>query len=183
MTAPTANPPEAGPVDPFPTRAAHYGQRGSFISPHPRRETMSLPDPFRQPQFYDSVPAKRLLAWIVDTVLILTLCALVVLMTAFVGLLIWPFLMLTIGFAYRVVTLANGSATWGMRFAGIELRAADGSRFDFGLALAHTTGYTISVAVTILQVISVVMMLTGSRGQGLSDAFLGTVALNRRAVA
>ena len=69
----------------------------------------------------------------------------------------------------------------GMRFAGIELRDAYGARLDLGGALAHTTGYTISLAIPLLQVISVVMMLTGARGQGLTDAFLGTVALNRRA--
>lgn len=140
-----------------------------------------LPDPFRQPQFYDAVPAKRLIAWLIDSLVIVALCAGVVLLTAFVGLLIWPFLYLVLGFAYRVVTLANGSATWGMRFAGIELRDDRGARFDIGLALAHTAGYTLSFAVPILQVISVVMMLTGSRGQGLTDTVLGTVALNRRA--
>lgn len=141
-----------------------------------------LPDPDRQPQFYAAVPAKRLLAWVIDMVLILALSLVTVLLTAFVGAFVWPLLVLVIGFAYRVVTLANGSATWGMRFAGIEFRTAQGTRFDFPMALAHTTGYTISIAVPILQVISIVMMLTGARGQGLSDAFLGTVALNRRSV-
>ena len=140
----------------------------------------ALPDPDRQPQFYASVPAKRLVAWVVDTLLIVLISLGVVLATAFVGLLIWPLLYLTIGFAYRVVTLANRSATLGMRFAGIEFRTASGSRFDMGHALLHTTGFTLSVAVPILQVISVVMMLTGPRAQGLTDLFLGTAALNRR---
>lgn len=140
----------------------------------------NLPDPDRQQQFYSGVNAKRLLAWIIDTVIILLLCLITVILTAFVGAFVWPLLIMVIGFAYRVVTLANGSATWGMRFVGIEIRSADGARLDMPMALAHTTGYTISFAIPILQVISVVMMLTGSRGQGLSDAFLGTVALNRR---
>lgn len=139
-----------------------------------------LPDPDRQPQFYASVPAKRLVAWVVDTLLIVLISLGVVLATAFVGLLIWPLLYLTIGFAYRVVTLANRSATLGMRFAGIEFRTASGNRFDMGHALLHTTGFTLSVAVPILQMISVVMMLTGPRAQGLTDLFLGTAALNRR---
>jgi len=139
-----------------------------------------LPDPDRQPQFYSSVPAKRLIAWVVDTVLILLISFGVVLATAFVGLLIWPLLYLTIGFAYRVVTLANSSATPGMRFAGIEFRTAAGTRFDMGHALLHTAGFSLSIAVPILQVISVVMMLTSPRAQGLTDMFLGTAALNRR---
>jgi len=140
----------------------------------------ALPDPFDQPQFYDAVPAKRLIAWLIDSVVTFLLCLGVVLATAFVGLFIWPFLFLVLGFAYRVVTIAGGSATWGMRFAGIELRDAGGARLDLGQAVAHTAGYTISFAVPILQVISVVMMLTGARGQGLTDTVMGTVALNRR---
>ncbi|TDK50791.1 RDD family protein [Antarcticimicrobium luteum] len=142
----------------------------------------ALPDPFDQPQFYDAVPAKRLIAWLIDSVVTFVLCLGVVLATAFVGLFIWPLLFAVLGFAYRVVTLAAGSATWGMRFAGIELRDAHGARLDLGQAVAHTAGYTISLAVPVLQVISVVMMLTGARGQGLSDTVLGTVALNRRAL-
>lgn len=141
----------------------------------------ALPDPSRQPWFYESVPSKRLIAWLVDMAIILAMCIIAVPLTGFIGLLIWPFMMLVLGFAYRVVTLANGSATWGMRFAGIELRAQDGSRFDLGLAVAHTLGYSISFAFPVLQVISVVLMLTSARAQGLSDHFLGTVAINRRA--
>ncbi|MEY8840270.1 RDD family protein, partial [Cribrihabitans sp. XS_ASV171] len=90
-------------------------------------------------------------------------------------------LYLVVGFVYRTATIANGSATWGMRFVGLELRNAWGQRLDTGQALAHTAGYTISMAVPILQVISVIMMLTSARAQGLTDAVLGTVALNRRA--
>ncbi len=142
---------------------------------------LHLPDPDRQPQFYAMVPTKRLLAWIIDMAVILLFSLATVLLTAFAGAFVWPVLVLVIGFAYRVVTLANGSATWGMRFVGIEIRTAQGTRLDMPMALAHTAGYTISIALPILQVISIVMMLTGARGQGLTDAFLGTVALNRRA--
>jgi uncharacterized RDD family membrane protein YckC len=140
-----------------------------------------LPDPFDQPQFYASVPSKRLIAWILDLVLIVAVCVVALPFTAFLGLFFWPVMVLVVGFAYRVVTLANGSATFGMRFAGIELRNAKGARFDLSLALAHTFGYSVSMAFPILQVISIVLMLTGSRGQGLTDLVLGSVALNRRA--
>lgn len=141
-----------------------------------------LPDPIHHAQFYASVPTKRLIAWIIDTVIILCLAVLTVLLTAFVGLFIWPLLYLVIGFAYRVVTIANGSATLGMRFTGIELRDAYGAPLDTGQAIAHTAGYTLSISFPIIQVVSIIMMLTGDRGQGLTDAFLGTVMLNRRAV-
>ncbi len=140
-----------------------------------------LPDPDTQPQFYASVPSKRLLAWLIDTVVIVLLCLVILPFTAFLGLFFFPFLLLVVGFAYRVVTLANGSATWGMRFAAIEMRRIDGTRFDLGLAFAHTLGYSISIAVFPLQAISIVLMLTNAHGQGLSDSLLGTVAINKRA--
>ncbi len=143
---------------------------------------INLPDPDFQPQFYEGVPGKRLLAWIIDTILILLLCVITVVLTAFVGAFVWPILVATISFVYRTLTLASGSATWGMRFAGIEIRAADGAALDPLQAGAHTLGYMVSMAIPILQIISVVMMLTGARKQGLTDMVLGTVALNRRAV-
>lgn len=144
-------------------------------------DTWALPDPDTQPEFYADVPAKRLVAFVVDTLVIIVLCLLVVPFTAFTGLFFFPVLMAVIGFAYRVVTIARGSATWGMRLVAIEFRAADGRRFDLGLAFAHTLGLTISFALPLLQVASVVLMLTRPRGEGLSDLVLGTVALNRRA--
>jgi len=144
-------------------------------------DTWALPDPDTQPEFYADVPAKRLVAFVVDTLVIIVLSLLVVPFTAFTGLFFFPVLMAVIGFAYRVVTIARGSATWGMRLVAIEFRAADGRRFDLGLAFAHTLGLAISFALPLLQVASVVLMLTRPRGEGLSDLVLGTVALNRRA--
>ncbi|WP_424976773.1 RDD family protein [Leisingera sp. S232] len=140
----------------------------------------ALPDPDYQAEFYASVPTKRLIAWMIDSLLIFALSAGTVVLTAFTGLFIWPLLYLAVGFAYRTVTIANRSATWGMRFAGIELRDSAGQRMDSGMAALHTAGYTLSLALPVLQVISVILMLTSSRGQGLTDHFLGTVMLNRR---
>jgi len=144
-------------------------------------DTWALPDPETQPEFYADVPAKRLVAFVVDTLVIIVLSLLVVPFTAFTGLFFFPVLMAVIGFAYRVVTITRGSATWGMRLVAIEFRAADGRRFDLGLAFAHTLGLTISFGLPLLQVASIVLMLTRPRGEGLSDLVLGTVALNRRA--
>ena len=141
-----------------------------------------LPDPDLQPQFYAAVPAKRLLAWVIDILIVLGLCLIAVLLTAFVGLFFFGFLWLVIDICYRTVTIANGAGTLGMRFVGIELRDAEGARPSPGMAFAHTAGYVICISTFLLQAVSVVMMLTGARAQGLPDAFLGTVALNRRAV-
>lgn len=142
----------------------------------------ALPDPILRPEFYSDVPMKRLLAWSVDAVVTTAFCLIVLPFTAFTGLFFFPVLFLAIGFAYRTITIANGSATWGMRLFAIELRRADGDRFDLGTAFAHTLGYTISWAIPIIQLISVVLMATTDRGQGVSDHMLSTVMINRRAL-
>lgn len=140
-----------------------------------------LPDPKTQPAFYADVPPKRFLAWVIDGVLIGILCVLILPFTAFTGIFFFPFLFLVVGFIYRVLTLAGGSATWGMRMVGIEFRAQTGDRFDLGAAILHTLGYSISIAMPLLQIISIILMLTSRRKQGLTDHFMGSVAINRAA--
>jgi uncharacterized RDD family membrane protein YckC len=140
-----------------------------------------LPDPEIQSEFYADVPMKRLVAWLADTVVIVLISLLIVPFTAFTGLFFFPLLTLVVGFAYRVVTIANRSATWGMRLMAIEFRAGNGERFGLGLAVVHTLGTSLSFAMPLLQVISVVLMLTTARKQGLTDHVLGTVAVNRAA--
>ena len=141
----------------------------------------TLPDPHLQPEFYADVPTKRLLAFVVDTLVIVAMCLLVLPFTAFTGVFFFPFLMLVVGFAYRVATIANRSATWGMRLMAIEFRTHEGRTFDLGTAFLHTLGFTVSMGVFVAQALSVVLMLTSERGQGLTDMVLGSVALNRQA--
>ncbi|SNX67605.1 RDD family protein [Cereibacter ovatus] len=143
--------------------------------------TDPLPDPVRHAEFYADVPTKRGLAWIVDTILIALLTALIVPFTAFTALFFLPFLYLCVGVAYRTVSLARQSATPGMRLMAIGMRNARGERFTLPEAFLHTLGYTVSIGMVLPQVVSVVLMLTSARAQGLTDHVLGTVALNRAA--
>ena len=139
-----------------------------------------LPDPSTQPDFYAGVALKRLLAWVFDIVVIAALVFLVGIFTLGLAWVLFP-LMLLVGFVYRWLTIASGSATWGMRMVAIELRTREGQPLDGGTAFLHTLGYTVSLAVSPLQLISVIMMLLTPRGQGLTDMFLGTAMLNRTA--
>ena len=140
-----------------------------------------LPDPDRQPEFYQSVAIKRFVAWLFDIAFVSLLCTVAIFLTLGMGLFILALIYAVVSFVYRVVTITNGSATLGMRFMGIELRDAFGERMDMGKAIAHTAGYFVSMAFAVIQIISVIMMLTSARGQGLTDSFLGTVMINRRA--
>ena len=139
-----------------------------------------LPDPDYHAEFYADVPAKRLLAWVIDTVLIALIVFGLTLIGFLIPLLFLPFLFAVVSFLYRWGTIASRSATPGMRFMAIELIDRDGRPFDGGTAFLHTAGYTVSVVTVPLQLVSIVMMLMTARRQGLTDTILGTAAVNRR---
>ncbi len=139
------------------------------------------PDPERHAAFYSGVPAKRAMAWIIDTIFVTLIVVLIALITALTALFILPLVWLSVGFLYRWVTISGRSATWGMRLMSIELLDRYGQRFDAATAFLHTLGYSLSMAFVLPQILSVGLMLISRRGQGLTDMVLGSVAINSRA--
>ena len=142
--------------------------------------TTQLPHPDTHPEFYEDVVSKRLLAWIVDVLIISVLATFLSIFTLFTAFFIFPLFYAVISFLYRWTSLARKSATPGMRLFAIEFRRGDGSYFDGGTAFLHTAGYFASVAIFPAQLVSIAMMLLTPRRQGLTDAILGTAALNAR---
>lgn len=140
-----------------------------------------LPDPVASPGFYADVPSKRLIAFLADSLIIGGLTVILIPFTAFTALFYLPFLAMLVGLVYRTLTLASGSATWGMRMVAIELRTRRGERFDLLTAAGHTLLFTLFLGMVVPLLISVALMLTTPRGQGLHDMILGTAALNRPA--
>ena len=140
-----------------------------------------LPDPERDPQFYDGVPLRRGIAWLIDVTIILLLgvplAFLFSIATLGVGFAVFPLLVAAVGFFYRTATISGGSATLGMRFVGIELRRHDGRRFDFATALLHTAIYTFAVSLVVLQLASIAAILGTRYGQSLPDLLLRTTAI------
>ena len=59
----------------------------------------ALPAPDYQAQFYKGVPAKRLFAWVVDSVLITIAAILLVPLPGFVGFFVWP------GFSLSLISI------------------------------------------------------------------------------
>ena len=140
-----------------------------------------LPDPIHEAELYADVPTKRLVAWLVDVILISVMTAVATILSLFTALFVLPAVYAAISFLYRWISLTRNSATPGMRLVALEMRRSDGDRFDGATALLHTAGYFVSVAVFPLQLISVVLMLMSERRQGLTDMVIGTAALNRQA--
>jgi uncharacterized RDD family membrane protein YckC len=141
-----------------------------------------LPDPERDRQFYEGVPSRRLVAWIVDVLAVIAMSIVVIpvvgLLTLGLAFFVAPLIFMALSFVYRTATLASRSATWGMRLMGIELRRADGTRFDLAYAAAHTALYTACIAMTPLQVGSIVTVLATRYQQTLPDLVLRTTAIN-----
>ncbi|MDR9427569.1 MAG: RDD family protein [Salibaculum sp.] len=137
------------------------------------------PDPDRLPEFYRGVPGKRVIAWLLDWVVASVISALLLPLTFFLGLFVFPVMVAVVGFFYRWSTLAGGSATWGMRLMAAELRDTEGLRLDGRTAFLHVAlHYGLLIVWPGLLGSGVVTLMTPKR-QGLHDLVLGTVALNR----
>ena len=140
-----------------------------------------LPDPALDAQFYENVATKRLLAWIVDVLISVVITLAIGFMTF--GLLLFFYFPILFGvsFLYRFISISSGSATWGMRLFGIELRNAQGNRFASADAFMHTFLFFIVNVSVVGLLINAAMMLLGERGQGLHDYVMGSTAINRPA--
>ena len=141
-----------------------------------------LPDPELDRQFYEGVPTRRFIAWTVDVLVVLAFSAVVVpvfgILTLGLGFLAAPFMVAAIGYLYRTATIASRSATWGMRLMGVELRRADGRRFDLTHAAVHVALYAVTVAFPVL-LLGHLLTVPGTRyRQALHDFALGTTAIN-----
>jgi uncharacterized RDD family membrane protein YckC len=144
-----------------------------------QHDLSGLPDPQIDQQFYTGVPFKRLIAWLIDFVIIILISMALVMATFGVGAFAFPLLMLASNIGYRIYTLQRNSATLGMHLAGIEIRNGQGNKLTLEEAAWHTGIYTIIAISFFALIISMVMMLVNERGQGIHDYFVGTTAINR----
>ena len=144
-----------------------------------RPYSSGLPDPSARAEFYAGIRTKRLIAWVIDVTLIAILSAVLLPFTAFTAVFFSPLFMLVIGFFYRWFTLSAGSATWGMALMAIQLRDGDGYKLSGSTAFWHTVGYSVSLAIAPLQLVSILLMCVTDRRQGLTDLILNTAAINR----
>lgn len=144
-----------------------------------------LPDPETNAEFYDGVPSRRLAAWVVDVLITFAIGGPIALVFGIVtlgfGFAAFPLILAGTSLIYRTSTIAGRSATWGMRFMGIELRRHDGSRFDALTALLHTLGYLGSMTVFPIQIANCIAIITTRYGQSLPDLFLRSAMINRPA--
>lgn len=141
-------------------------------------------DPDTQPELFEGVLSKRLVAFLVDAVLIVALmipAALVVfvlgVVTLGIGWLLFPVLFLLVALGYVGLTLGGpASATPGMRMTGVEMRTWSGAPMFALLAIIHALLFWFSVS--LLTPLVLLVALFTSRRQLLHDLLLGTVVVN-----
>ena len=141
-------------------------------------------DPVTQPELFDGILSKRIVAFVIDAVLIVLLMVPAALMILVLGLitlgiawLLFPALFAIVALGYCALTLGGrGSATPGMRVVGVEMRTWNGQRMFPLLAVMHALIFWFSCG--ILTPLILLVGLFTPRRQLVHDLLLGVVALN-----
>jgi uncharacterized RDD family membrane protein YckC len=125
----------------------------------------ALPDPISEPQYYDGLLSRRVIAYFLDLFLIGLLWIGAVAVGLLVKILTFglmtPLVLLALAVlapAYHVLTVSGPSrATIGMRIMGLEVRTFDGGRPSWLHALIQIALFYVSVSVTSGLVLLVVL--------------------------
>ena len=140
-------------------------------------------DPLLYPEFYDGIIFKRVIAYVIDVIVISMLLGIV-----FVGLGILGFItfgatwgimgivLFLIPFAYHTLLIGGPqSSTIGMRIMDLEVRRWVGGRPDYVQAAVQTIMFYGSIALTAWLILLVAFF--GGAGRCLHDYFSGTVVV------
>ncbi len=146
-------------------------------------------DPETQPELFDGILSKRIVAFIIDAILIVLLMVPAALMIFILGIitigiawLLYPALFAIVALGYVALTLGGrASATPGMGMVGVEMRTWNGQRMFPLLAIMHALIFWFSCG--ILTPLILLVGLFTRRRQLLHDLLLGVVALNAEPLA
>lgn len=149
---------------------------------------MAIPDPDHDPQFYQGVALRRLIAFVLDTLVIIVLWFFVLIATFLISFLTLgiatPVMMVMLGFTgllYRWFMLWQRSATLGMLATGIEVRDQNGEKCDTSTAFLHSLAFIVTLYVLPAAVIGWVLMASSPHGRAMHDMMVKTVVINRPA--
>ena len=142
-------------------------------------------DPLVNPQHYHKIIFRRVLAYLIDVVIVVSLMSLALLVISISSLLTFGLGFMLIGpvlfigpLAYHTFLISGPhSATWGMRFVGIEVRRWRGGRPDVKQAAVLTILFYGSVSMTAWMILAVSFFSNSKRC--LHDYFSGTVVINK----
>ncbi|WP_135077828.1 RDD family protein [Terasakiella sp. SH-1] len=142
------------------------------------------PDPLEQPEFYDGITQKRILAYVVDFLICAGLGGLGFVLAGIMGIMSFGLLfapmmalMALIPIAYHTFLIGSAkSATYGMRFAGIRVYRLDGGRPELMQAFVQSALFFLTVPPTSFLIL--IVCLFNLRRRCLHDILAGTLVLN-----
>lgn len=159
-----------------------YQQIGVSADPRPH-----VYDPITQPEYFEGVRTRRMVAWLIDVVIVAFLTVL-----AFIALFVFGLVTLGLGwtlylifpaistviavFYYGLCYTGPKSATLGMRSVDLEMRTWYGAPVYFLLGAVHAVLYWISVSVLTPAILLVALL--NPRKRTLHDMLLGTIVVN-----
>lgn len=143
-----------------------------------------LPDPATAPELFDGVLSRRVMAWLVDAVIIfaIAMAMLVVgliigVVTLGVGLITLPFIIPFAILAYYAATLGSPArSTVGMRMFDLVLTPARGKPLDGWAILIHPIIFWATIWIAW---VGILLPLFTPRRQMLHDLVTGTLMLRR----
>ncbi len=162
-------------------------QNPNFETPGWRHSLGSAFEPADNPQLYEGVVTRRVMAFGIDLVVVVLLTTLVYIATFFFGFLTFGLAWLALGLIYPGVALIYAgltlssprAATIGMRVMGIHMITWSGGRVDFVLGVLHALGFYFSMVA--LTPFSLAIALFEPRRRLVHDLVLGTMIVDSRA--
>ncbi len=146
-----------------------------------------VPDPLTQPEEYEGLLIRRIVAYAVDLLVLAVVGTVVWLVLGIAGVLTFGLLLplqavalAVLPFAYPPLFIASeGSAPLGMRLTGVRvLSILDGGRPTLAQAVVNVVTFYASLALTGSLVLLVALF--NSRSRTLHDYLAGTIVLRRR---
>lgn len=146
-----------------------------------------LPNPATAPELFDGIFSRRIIAFLIDCVIMGALIVAAYIVTSILGILTlglawltFPLITPVVVVAYYVLTLGSAHrATVGMRAMDIMLLPAGDTVVDGWMALLHAVVFWVSCA--LLTPLVLLVGLFTSRRQLLHDLVIGVLMVRRRA--
>ncbi|MEJ0076541.1 MAG: RDD family protein [Alphaproteobacteria bacterium] len=147
-------------------------------------------DPATQPELFEGVLARRVVAFLIDVIIIAVPLILLALfmavftvftlgLGAFIFLLYGPIATIWALVYYGLTSGSAASATIGMRMVDLEMRTWYGAPCYFVLGAVHAVGYWLTV--TFLTPFILLVALFNDRRRLLHDMLVGTIVINNPA--
>jgi uncharacterized RDD family membrane protein YckC len=148
-------------------------------------EKSYLPDPNTAPELFEGVLSRRVLAWLIDLVILTVIVSVVAvigfifgILTLGLGWLALPIIVpLALVFYYAVTLGSNRRATIGMSMTDLVLTPTKGPPLDGWTAFIHPLLFWLTI--WFLAPVSLVVALVTPRRQMLHDLVLGVLMLRR----